>query len=178
MNLSQGIRSDVGAEIFGPDLNQLEDLGATVISVLSTIPGASDLRAEQVSGLPMVRIVVNRRELARYGIHAAAILETVEAIRVGHKAGLIFEGNRRFPLIVRFDDSVSRDLDSLAAIPVDDPEGRVIPLGQVADLSYSTGPAQVSRSQVQRRLVVEGKRPRSGFGKLRSGGPAQDCRRG
>ena len=153
--LIAGIRSDVGAEIFGPDLNQLEDLGATVLSVLSTIPGASDLRAEQVSGLPMVRIVVNRRELARYGINAAAILETVEATRVGHKAGLIFEGNRRFPLIVRFDDSVSRDLDSLAAIPVDDPEGRVIPLGQVADLSYSTGPAQVSRSQVQRRLVVE-----------------------
>ena len=153
--LIAGIRSDVGVEIFGPDLNQLEDLGATVLSVLSTIPGASDLRAEQVSGLPMVRIVVNRRELARYGINAAAILETVEAIRVGHKAGLIFEGNRRFPLIVRFDDSVSRDLDSMAAIPVHDPEGRVIPLGQVADLSYSTGPAQVSRSQVQRRLVVE-----------------------
>ena len=153
--LIAGIRSDVGAEIFGPELNQLEDLGATVLSVLSTIPGASDLRAEQVSGLPMVRIVVNRRELARYGINAAAILETVEATRVGHKASIIFEGNRRFPLIVRFDDSVSQDLDSLAAIPVDDPKGRVIPLGQVADLSYSTGPAQVSRSQVQRRLVVE-----------------------
>ena len=153
--LIAGIRSDVGAEIFGPDLNQLEDLGAAVLSVLSTIPGASDLRAEQVSGLPMVRIVVNRRELARYGINAAAILETVEATRVGHTASLVFEGNRRFPLIVRFDDSVSQDLDSLAAIPVDDPKGRVIPLGQVADLSYSTGPAQVSRSQVQRRLVVE-----------------------
>ena len=153
--LIAGIRSDVGAEIFGPDLNRLEDLGATVLGVLSTIPGASDLRAEQVSGLPMVRIVVNRRELARYGINAAAILETVEAIRVGHTASLVFEGNRRFPLIVRFDDSVSQDLDSLAAIPVNDPKGRVIPLGQVADLSYSTGPAQVSRSQVQRRLVVE-----------------------
>ena len=153
--LIAGIRSDVGAEIFGPDLNRLEDLGAAVLSVLSTIPGASDLRAEQVSGLPMVRIVVNRRELARYGINAAAILETVEATRVGHTASLVFEGNRRFPLIVRFDDSVSQDLDSLAAIPVDDPQGRVIPLGQVADLSYSTGPAQVSRSQVQRRLVVE-----------------------
>ncbi len=153
--LIAGIRSDVGAEIFGPDLDQLENLGAGVLDVLSSIPGASDLRAEQVSGLPMVRIVVDRRQMARYGINAAAVLETVEATRVGHRAGLVFEGNRRFPLIVRFDDSVSRDLQSLAAIPVDDPRGRVIPLGQVASLSYSTGPAQVSRSQVQRRLVVE-----------------------
>ena len=153
--LIAGIRSDVGVEIFGSDLVKLQNIGQQVSRILNSIQGATDVRVEQVAGLPMIRVAVNREEIARYGINASDVLESVEASRVGHHAGTIFEGGKRFPLMVRLNESVTRDLSTLAALPVDDPQGRVILLGQVATVEYATGPAQISRSQLQRRLVVE-----------------------
>ena len=153
--LIAGIRSDVGVEIFGYDLVKLQNIGQQVSRILNSIQGATDVRVEQVAGLPMIRVAVNRDEIARYGMNASDVLESVEASRVGHHAGTIFEGEKRFPLMVRLNESVTRDLSTLAALPVDDPQGRVIPLGQVATVEYATGPAQISRSQIQRRLVVE-----------------------
>ncbi len=154
--LVAGIRSDVGVKVFGDDLDVLKAKADQVTRVLSSIPGAADVKAEQVAGLPMVRIIVNRNEIARYGINASEVLETVEAIRTGRNVGTVYEGRRRFDLVARFPDSVAKDLESLAQIPAGGDNGRqIVPLGQLAKLEYSTGPAQISREQIQRRVVVE-----------------------
>ena len=114
------------------------------------------MKAEQVAGLPMARIVVNRNEIARYGINASEVLDTVEAIRAGRNVGTIYEGRKRFDLVARFSDAVSRDLESLSRIPVGGSKSQqILPLGQLATLEYATGPAQISREQIQRRIVVE-----------------------
>jgi cobalt-zinc-cadmium resistance protein CzcA len=114
------------------------------------------VKAEQVAGLPMARIVVNRNEIARYGINASEALDTVQAIRAGRNVGTIYEGRKRFDLVARFTDPVSRDLESLSQIPVGGSNGQqIVPLGQLAKLEYATGPAQISREQIQRRVVVE-----------------------
>jgi cobalt-zinc-cadmium resistance protein CzcA len=154
--LVAGIRSDVGVKVFGDDLDVLKGKADQVARVLSSIPGAADVKAEQVAGLPMARIIVNRSEIARYGINASDVLETVEAIRAGRNVGTVYEGRRRFDLVARLPDAVGKDLESLAQIPAGGNNGRqIVPLGQLAKLEYSTGPAQISREQIQRRVVVE-----------------------
>jgi len=123
---------------------------------LSSISGAADVKAEQVAGLPMVRVVVNRHDISRYGMNASDVLDTVEAIRAGRNVGTVYEGRKRFALVVRFSDAVSRDLETLSQIPVGESKGpQIVPLGQLAKLEYATGPAQISREQIQRRIVVE-----------------------
>src|SRR5207247_1943385 len=147
---------DVGVKVFGYDLDVLKVKADQVVRVLSSIPGAADVKAEQVAGLPMARIVVDRGEIARYGINASQVLDTVEAIRAGRRVGTIYEGRRRFDLIARFTDAASKDLESLSKIPVGGNNGRqIVPLGQLAKLEYATGPAQISRERIQRRIVVE-----------------------
>ena len=154
--LVAGVRSDVGVKVFGDDLDVLKVKADQVVRVLSSIPGAADVKAEQVAGLPMARIVVDRGEIARYGINASQVLDTVEAIRAGRRVGTIYEGRRRFDLIARFTDAASKDLESLSKIPVGGNNGRqIVPLGQLAKLEYATGPAQISRERIQRRIVVE-----------------------
>jgi heavy metal efflux system protein len=154
--LVAGVRSDVGVKVFGDDLDLLKAKADQVARVLKSIPGAADVKAEQVAGLPMARLIVNRSEIARYGINASELLETVQAIRTGRNVGTIYEGRKRFDLVARFPDAVGKDLESLAQIPAGGNNGRqIVPLGQLAKLEYSTGPAQVSREQIQRRVVVE-----------------------
>lgn len=154
--LVAGIRSDVGVKVFGDDLDVLKAKADQVARVLISIPGAADVKAEQVAGLPMERIIVNRSEIARYGINASEVLATVEAIRAGRNVGSVYEGRRRFDLVARFPDAASKDLESLAQIPAGGNNGRqIVPLGQLAKLEYSIGPAQISREQIQRRVVVE-----------------------
>ena len=94
--------------MFGDDLEVLKAKADQVARVLSSIPGAADVKSEQVVGLPMVRIIVNRNEIARYGINAAEVLETVEAIRAGRNVGTVYEGRKRFDLVARFPDGAGR----------------------------------------------------------------------
>ena len=115
------------------------------------------MKAEQVAGLPMARVIVNRHDIARYGMNASDVLDTVEAIRAGRNVGTVYEGRKRFDLVARFSDAVSRDLETLSQIPVGESKKgpQIVPLGQLAKLEYATGPAQISREQIQRRIVVE-----------------------
>jgi len=152
--LVAGIKSDVGVKLFGDDLDVLKSKGDEVGRVLGSIPGAADVRVEQISGLPMIRIQVDRNEIARFGMNASEVLDTVQAARVGRQVGTVYEGRKRFDLVVRFPDSVTQDLESLAQMPVR-AEGQLLPLAQVAKIEYAEGPAQISREQIQRRIVVE-----------------------
>jgi cobalt-zinc-cadmium resistance protein CzcA len=152
--LIAGVRSDVAIRVYGEDLDELERLGDEVVRVVSRVPGAVDVKAEQVAGLPYLRIMIDRRAIARYGINAAQILDVVRAVG-GRVVGEILEGQRRFFFQVRFKEGARTDPTALSDLKVADPRGRLIPLSQLAAISIEEGPAQISRENVHRSLAVE-----------------------
>jgi cobalt-zinc-cadmium resistance protein CzcA len=134
----------------------LETLRATaeqVVAVVNKVPGAADVAVEQTGGLPYLRVILNRDALARYGINARTVLDAVAAIG-GKEVGQVFEGQRRFPLQVRYPEGVREDLEKLKRVTVADAQGRQIPLEQVAELKFEDGPAQISRDKIRRRAVI------------------------
>jgi cobalt-zinc-cadmium resistance protein CzcA len=149
------VRSDVAIKLFGDDLEVLRLKGEDIARVVAQVPGAADVKLEQTAGLPVIRIQADRARSARYGISVGDVLDTVEAARAGKVVGTVFEGQRRFSLVVRFDDDTARTMEALANVPVAAPSGTLIPLAQLATLSLETGPAQISREAVGRRIVVE-----------------------
>jgi cobalt-zinc-cadmium resistance protein CzcA len=153
--LIAGVRSDVAVKLFGDDLATLAEKGTAIARVLSAVPGAADVRLEQTTGLPVIRVRVDREKCARYGIPVGDVLDTVEATRAGKVVGTVFEGQRRFELAVRLDDESTRTLDAFRSIPVASPAGSSIPLAQLADVALASGPSQISREAVRRRIVVE-----------------------
>ena len=153
--LIAGVRSDIGIKLFGDDLEVLREKGEEIARVVATVPGSADVKTEQTAGLPVLRVRVDRDRCARYGISISDVLDTVEAARAGKIVGTVFEGQRRFTLAVRFEDATARTIDSLANVPVAAPGGALVPLGQLAEITLDTGPAQISREAVRRRIVVE-----------------------
>ncbi len=153
--LIAGVRSDIGIKLFGDDLETLRKKGEEIARVVAGVPGAADVKLEQTAGLPVLRVKVDRDRCARYGISVGDVLDTVEASRAGKIVGTVFEGQRRFSLAVRFDDETARTIDALGNVPVASPRGTHVPLGQLADILLDTGPAQISRESVRRRIVVE-----------------------
>ncbi len=153
--LIAGVRSDVALKIFGDDLTVLKAKGEQAAQILRQIRGGQDVRVEQVAGLPVLRIQVQRDRIARYGINVADVLAAVEAAGAGRVVGTVFEGQRRFPLVVRAIGSGPTDLPSFQDLPVAAPNGALIPLAQLALVRVEEGPAQVSREDISRRIVVE-----------------------
>jgi cobalt-zinc-cadmium resistance protein CzcA len=153
--LIAGIRSDVALLIYGRDLTELAKLGDRAAALLRGIDGVADLRIEQISGLQYLRIVPDRNKLARYGLTIEDVNQLTETIAVGHSVGEVLEGERRFGLVVMLAHGFSGDLEPLRALPLKSVSGQIVPLGDVAELSFATGPAEVSRSSQSRRLTVE-----------------------
>ncbi len=149
-----GVRSDIAITIFGEDMGTLKRLGDEVVQVVSRVPGAADTKAEQVAGMPYLRVIINREAIARYGINASDILETIEAVG-GRVAGQVVKGNQRFFIQVRFRPEDRANFERIKEIRVADPAGRQIPLTQLADIRTETGLAQISRENIHRRLAVE-----------------------
>ena len=152
--LIAGVRSDVAISIYGDDLETLEKLGGKVVQVVSKVPGAADTKAEQVAGLPYFRVVIDRDAIARYGINASQVLDTVEAIG-GKQVGQVLEGQKRFSIQVRFSPEDRAGFESIKNIRVSNQNGQLIPLNQLADIRVEEGPAQISRENIHRRLSVE-----------------------
>lgn len=152
--LIAGVRSDVAISIYGDDLETLEDLGGRVVNVISKVPGAADTKAEQVAGLPYLRVVIDRDAIARYGINASQVLNTVEAIG-GKQVGQVLEGQKRFFIQVRFSPEDRESFENIKNIRVSNQNGQLIPLNQLADIRVEEGPAQISRENIHRRLSVE-----------------------
>jgi cobalt-zinc-cadmium resistance protein CzcA len=153
--LIAGVRSEVAIELFGDDLELLHDKAEEIARLIATVPGAADVRAEQTTGLPVLQIEARRELCARYGISVGDVLDTVEAIRAGRVVGTVFEGQMRFRLVVRLADAAAASLEALGSLPVAAPDGRMIPLRQLAEIRLETGPAQISREAVRRRIVIE-----------------------
>jgi len=158
--LISGVRSDVAVQIYGDDLDRLKRKADEIVGVVETVPGAQDTKAEQTTGLPLLRVRVDRRAVARYGINDEDVLDVVEAVG-GVDAGVVLEGQKRFTLQARFGEEVRSDLDRIRDLRVAARPARaggprrLIPLSQVADVSVEDGPAQISREAISRRITVE-----------------------
>ncbi|MCC7463920.1 MAG: CusA/CzcA family heavy metal efflux RND transporter [Gammaproteobacteria bacterium] len=152
--LISGVRSDLGVKIYGDDLDRLLQAGNAIAAVLAGIPGAEGVKVEQISGLPVLSVEANRASLYRYGLNVRDVQDVVAAATGGAEAGLMFDGDQRFPLIVRLPEAQRSNLDALERLPVSLPGGGYVPLGEVAALRIAPGPNQISRENGKRRLVV------------------------
>ncbi len=152
--LISGVRADLGIKVFGDDLDQLVLTANDVLKAINQVPGAADARVEQVTGLPTLSVIPKRTALGRYGLNVVELQDWISAAIGGESAGLLYEGDRRFELIVRLPETLRRDIDRLAFLPVPLPNGDYIPLEEVATLDISPGPAQISRENGKRRVVV------------------------
>ncbi len=153
--LIAGSRSDLAIKIFGQDLGVLRQKAEEVARTLEKVSGAADVKVEQVAGLPLMRVIIDRNQIARYGMTADDVLTLVQATRVGKVVGTVVQGPRRFELVVRLVDRVSTDPAALGALLVPTVHGELVPLSRVAMIQIDSGPAQVSRESVQRRIIVE-----------------------
>jgi cobalt-zinc-cadmium resistance protein CzcA len=164
--LISGVRSDLGIKVYGDDLEQLLKTGNAIAALLNSIPGAEGVKVEQVAGLPVLSVEPNRAALHRYGLNVADVQDVLAAATGGEAAGELFEGDRRFGLVVRLPEHLRSDLVALERLPIpllqlddglddrrDDHRGYV-PLGEVATLQLAPGPNQISRENGKRRLVV------------------------
>ena len=152
--LISGVRADLGIKVFGDDMDQLLASAQAVQAVLETIDGAADIQVEQVTGLPMLSVHPKRMMLSRYGLNVEDLQTLVATGIGGENAGLIYEGDRRFELVVRLPETVRRDIDRLAFLPIPLPDGGYVPLSEVAELELAPAPNQISRENGKRRVVV------------------------
>lgn len=152
--LISGVRADLGIKVFGDDLDQLVLTANDILEALSQVEGVADARVEQVTGLPTLSIIPNRSALGRYGLNVSSLQNWVAAAVGGESAGILYEGDRRFELIVRLPEAVRRDVEKLKFLPVPLPNGDYVPLSEVATIDISPAPAQISRENGKRRVVV------------------------
>lgn len=175
--LISGVRADVAVKIYGDDLNVLREAGEAAETVLASVPGAADARMEQVSGLPMLTVKPNRAAIARFGLDVADVQEAVRTAIGGEVASTVFEGDRRFDLVVRLPEQLRRNPETLRYLPIALPEIRghsedlvatsfdplrdalghgrsYIPLGELATIELAPGPNQVTRENGKRSVVV------------------------
>lgn len=157
--LISGVRSDVAVKVFGDDLNELLKLGRTIESLLASIPGAQDAKVEQLTGLPVLQIIPNRVAMARYGVNLAEVQELIRAAIGGAVAGTIFEGDRRFNIVVRLPEERRARVEDLGRlrVPLRTRNGETpmsVPLAEIATIQEIVGPNQISRENGKRRVVV------------------------
>jgi heavy metal efflux system protein len=153
--LIAGVRTDLAVMVFGDDFAVMQRVADQVANQLRGIDGAADVSVEQVSGLPMLTVHVDHATAALYGLSAADVSEALTIGVGGMAAGKIFEGDRRFDVVVRLDEDARNDPAHLAALPIVSPGGEIVPLSSVARIQVSDGPSQISRNDGSRRMVVQ-----------------------
>ncbi len=159
--LISGVRSEVGIKIFASSgsLEDMSEVAEQVAAVVREVPGMEEVKVEQTTGLPTLTIDIDREAIARLGVNAQDVLAVIEAIG-GTQVGTVVEGQRRYSLQVRFDSAVRESLEALRHLPIalpaaGDGPAPWVPLEQVADVDIKTGPAQISRERIQRKITVE-----------------------
>ncbi|MEZ4829425.1 MAG: CusA/CzcA family heavy metal efflux RND transporter [Bacteroidia bacterium] len=152
--LITGVRADVAIKIFGEDLSVLSQKADEIHRLIHQVEGAADISVEKIAGLPQMRVVYDRKKLARYGLNVEDMNRFVSMGFAGVTAGNIFEGERRFDLVIKLDEAHRKNLQDLKDLYVSLPDGQQIPLQEVAGIFYSKGPARISRDNTRRRIVV------------------------
>lgn len=158
--LVSGVRSDVAVKVFGDDMNVLNQTAAKIAATLQKVPGASEVKVEQTTGLPVLTINIDREKAARYGLNVADVQDAIAIALGGRQAGTLYEGDRRFDMVVRLSEQLRTDVDGLSSllIPVPASAGNqqisFIALSQVASLDLVLGPNQISRENGKRVVIV------------------------
>lgn len=171
--LIAGVRSDLAVKVYGDNLDTLVEVAKQIEHVVAKVPGAFDVSTEQATGLPMLSVKPKREKLAYYGLDVATVQENLRVAVGGETVGQIFEGDRRFDLVIRLPESVRTDLETLQRLPIRLPKNdshelngdadslgvnrepsKAIPLAEVADITYTLGPNQISRENGKRRVFV------------------------
>ncbi len=152
--LISGVRADLGIKVIGDDLDQLLNSANAIREVIEKIEGARDIQVEQVTGLPMLSILPKRIELARYGLNVSQLQDALATAIGGENAGVIYEGDRRFNIVVRLPEHVRQNVNRLSELPISLPNGQYVPLSEVAVLNLAPAPNQISRENGKRRIVV------------------------
>lgn len=153
--LIAGVRGDIAIKVFGDDFSTMNATANQIASILRKTEGATDIRVEQTEGLPMLDIRPNRASMAQLGISARTLQDTISATIGGREAGMIFEGDRRFPVTIRLGEAQLSNLEMLGQVPVQTASGSFVPLASVADIVVTNGPNQISRDNGKRRVVVQ-----------------------
>jgi cobalt-zinc-cadmium resistance protein CzcA len=153
--LISGVKSDLAVKIFGTDLDLLKDVADRAAAAMQSIPGAVDIKVEQVAGMAQLDAVIDREQAARHGIDVGLINDTIETAAAGRLATTLIEGDRRLAVVVRFPEAARRDVAELERLLVPAPGGERVPLGQLARFELVEAPAQVTRENGMRRVVVE-----------------------
>ncbi len=162
--LIAGVRSDVAVKVFGDDFEQMTSTATKVASVLRAVDGAADVKVEQTTGLPMLDVKLDKDAIARNGLNVSDVLDIVSIAVGGREAGMLFQGDRRFQILVRLPDKIRDDIDALGnlPIPLPKPDGAAdssrpsfIPLKSIARFDIEEGPNQISRENGKRRVVVQ-----------------------
>jgi cobalt-zinc-cadmium resistance protein CzcA len=152
--LITGVRADLAIKVFGDDLDELNRKGQQIKALMDDVPGAADVVLEKTAGLPEMLVKYHRRKIASLGLNIADINRLVSTAFAGATGGTVFEGERRFDLVVRFSENSRKSLENLRNLTVDLPGGGRIPLKEVANIEMTKGPAQISRDDTRRRIVV------------------------
>ena len=156
--LISGVRSDLGILLFGDDLDQLSATAREILAAVETIDGAADARIEQTDGLPMLTVIPKRTALSRYGLSVKDVQQLISTAVGGEPAGLIYEGDRRFPLVVRAPEELRLDIDRISRLPIPvsklSSEAGYVLLSEVVEIELVSSPNRISRENGQRRVVV------------------------
>ncbi|MBO3117891.1 CusA/CzcA family heavy metal efflux RND transporter [Winogradskyella sp. DF17] len=152
--LITGVRADVAIKIFGEDLSILASKADEIKQIIAGVDGASDIVVEKIEGLPQMSVRYNRSKIARYGLNISDLNRIVSMGFAGEKVGSVFEGEKRFDMVLRLNQNNRQNLENLKYLLVDTPSGIKIPLNELASVKYTTGPAKISRDDTKRRIVV------------------------
>lgn len=152
--LLTGAKQDVVLKIYGEDLNTLASLAKEVGGLIQSVPGAEDLYIEEITGLPQIQIELNRDKIAMYGMNVQDINQAIAIAFAGQSSGLVYEGEKRFHMVVRLDKAYRTDISDVQNLFVENPNGAPIPLHEVASVSYAPGPVQIQRDNAKRRVTI------------------------
>ena len=153
--LISGVKSDLAVKVFGPELEVLKRFADRIAPAMQSVRGAQDVRVEQISGMDQINVVINRGAVARYGINVADVNDAIETAVAGKVAGTLIEGQRRFAIVVRFPEAARADIPQIERLLIPAPNGVRVPLAQLAEIQFVEAPAQISRENGIRRVVVE-----------------------
>lgn len=151
--LMTGVKTDIAVKIYGEDLDELFAQANKAAGMISKLEGAADVKVEQITGLPQLVIRFDRRKIAQYGLNISQLNSIIRTAYAGEKAGVIFEGERKFDLVVRMDSALRKELN-LNKLSVPLPDGQIIPMSEVAKTVYVEGPVQIARDDTKRRVTI------------------------
>lgn len=152
--LISGVRQDIGIKIFGDDLEALTDISKKIGKIVSSVNGAKDMYLEQVTGLPQIVVKINRDRIAQYGLSIDKVNQSLNAAFAGQSAGLVYEGERRYDMVLRLSQQNRQSIDDVKNVYITGSNGNQVPLDQLADVEFKVGPNQIQREDTKRRIIV------------------------